>query len=359
MYSLFQEKKRNYTGELALFGLHDFEKQLLLDYGRLTDYYRSRNYFIRNDHLLVRLINTVATPLAYELDRYYDITQARSLFVANAFKMTSSINYGGWFKGVFYKDCPELIIAYDGDSDDPNELALNWREIDAVRVLEHPLTNLGLLLPTGDNEMTEHGLAVISIDIPKLMVQYREFMKLQYLNYQADQTAMQTTQQFVGKYVLPNMVKSQTDLVLLNRIQALYYGEPLAKPLASHPFFISDYSQRFDNVAKLVLKRFANSRFPYEAYVSQFPSIFSNFALRMPDTATTRQVWWAMFLTRKRVMEFIIDLGGSEGVRASGRDITQLQIDVRRFRSSGEFNQRMPEDLDIEMNAFFRKVMEL
>lgn len=358
MFSLFQEKKRNYTGELSLFGLHDFEKKLLLDHTRIIDYYRSRNYYVPVDHFLVRLINSVSVPLSYPLDQYYDVCQARALYVANAFKLTTSINYGAWHRGIFYKNCPEIILGYVGE-EIPGELAKGWRDIAAVKVLEHPITNLGMLLPDGRIEIAERGLAVIAIDIPALMVQYRMFMELQYSNFKEKQTPIETTQQFVAKFVLPNMLKSQTDIALINRIAALYYGEPLSPKLANHPFSISDYSAVFDNVAKQIIKRFDRSKFPFEAYVNQFPAIFSDYALGMPDIATTRQAWWALFLTRKKVMELMIDLGGKEGKAANGRDISQLIVDVRRFRSSGEFNQPMPDAIDIEMQAFFRKVMAL
>lgn len=359
MFSLFQTVKQNYTGESAFYGLHDFERKLLEDHKKVVSYYRTHGFFIPNEHLLVRLISTVSTPLAYDDLRYYEVTQARALHVARTLRITSSINTGSWWKNVFLQGCYELIIAYDGDEARPTELLKDWRNLQPVKFLDHPLSNFGMAIPDGRRRQTEEGLAVIGIDIPMLMMQYRGFMLEQMLRNETENKAIETTKQFVAKYVLPNMLKSQLDIALMNRVVCQFYGQPYGKVTVPHAFPISDYSMMFDAVAKQVIHKFKDNSFPYEAVLAQLPKLFSDYPLLMPDIANTRQVWWSLFLSRVKIMMFLLDFGGKKGRTVNGKEITEIKVIARQFRSSGEFNQAMPNNYDVIARNFLHSVMEL
>ena len=358
MYDLFSKPRRVYSGLLSDFVLKNVEARTLEDVNRVIEYHRYGSFFVPNTHLLVRLINTVSTPLAYELNHYYEVTIARSLYAANALKLTSSINYGQWHVGEFYFNCPELIIAYNG-SDSPQELARGWMDLQPVRVLECPVSNMNYLLPNGVNHSSERGLVVIAIDLPMLMIQYRCFMEQQSAKAAKGLDNVDTTKHFVAKYVLPNMLRSQTDLALFNRLYNLEMGAPMGIATKRHPFHISDYTDQLDKNLMLFADRIRNTGRDYENYLEQLPRFFSDNPLSIPDILETRLVWWALFLARKRQMEFLIEVGGAKGIQMNRAELNVLKRIVKQFKSDRIYEKVLPDGMKLDMDYFFKRVNEI
>ena len=358
MYDLFSRPRRVYSGLISDFVLNNIENRTIEDVNRVTEYYRSGSFFVPNTHLLVRLINTIGTPLSYDFDQYFEVTLARSLYSANSLKLTSSINYGQWHVGEFYFNCPELIIAYNGD-DSPYELAKDWRNLQPVKILEGPVSNMNYLIPTGVNQSSERGLVVIAIDLLQLMTQYRCFMELQAIKSAKGLDNIDTTKHFVAKYVLPNMLKSQTDLALFNRMYNLEMGAPMGLPLKRHPFHISNYTQQLDKNLEIFLTRIRNTGRDYENYLEQLPRFFSDNPLGVPDIVETRQVWWALFLARKRQIEFLLEIGGEKGMQMNRAEINTLKRTVKQFQTDRIYEKVLPEAMKLDMQYFFKKVSAL
>lgn len=358
MYGLFNQTGRQYGGLISDFPLNNIEKQTVRDIDHVLDYYHSGTFFVRNDHLLVKLINTIGTPLSYPIDQYYETTLARALFCANTLQLTSSINYGRWFRGIFYPGCEELIIAYT-DETIPSEQIKGWRDLQPVRVLESPVSNMSYLVPDGRIVQSERGLVVIGVDLGQLMIQYRGFMENEALKKLEGRDDLLTTTHFVGKYVLPNMIKSQTDIALFNRLYGLEMGAPMGKATSKHPFYVTDYTQQTDKLLDIYRQRLSHAKREYLNYLVQIPKIFNDYPYNMPDIATTRQVWWVMFLAKKRMMEFLIQIGGREGIDFNRMWINKLKIDIKAFNSDGIFNKVLPEPYRTDMQQFFRTIEKL
>lgn len=352
MYSLFSDRKRDYGGKISDYHLHNVLKRTVEDVERVIDYYRYGTFAVPNTHLLVKLINTISTPLSYDLDRYDDVTRARAFYAANSLQLTSSINIGRWFHGVFYKECPELILAYVGN-DRASELVKDWRNLQAVKFLETPISNMRYLVPNGENRQTEQGLVVVSVDLAMLMIQYRCFMEEQYARM-ADKGSMLGVTHFVAKYVLPNMLKSQTDLAIFNRLYNLQMGAPMGHGIDKHPFYITDYTDQLDKGLLIYLERLTNSKREYANYVDQLPSAFNDHPLDMPDVLETRQVWWLLFLSRIKASEFLIDVGGREGVDFNRELIGKLKIQIKAFDSDKLIERMTFGKVKDDLLDFFR-----
>ena len=344
MYSLFSDTRRSYGGAIGVSWFKETGARIAEDVGRVIDYYNTRTFPVKTDHILAKLIRTMNVPLAYDIDRYYEVASARALFVANTMEFTSSINTGRWFEGIFYANCPELIIAYTG-MDTPSELAKGWRQLQAVRVLECPISNMAYMLPNGQNHSTETGLAVIAIDLPALMIQYRCFMQQQQMRLDEGGVEHLGIHHFVGKYVLPNMLHSQSDLAIINRLINLQNGAPMGESLKRHVFHISDYTTWLDRGLTEVLHRVSTLKMEYSNILLQIPHVFSDVPLKMPDTAETRQVWWALFITRFKAMQFLIDVAGENGKHYNQALINTLKIDLKRFKSDNVLQKRLPAEM--------------
>lgn len=358
MYDLFSRPRRVYSGLISDFVLNNIEARTIEDVSRVTQYYRDGSFYVPNTHLLVRLINTIGTPLSYDFDHYFEVTLARSLFSANSLKLTSSINFGQWHVGEFYYNCPELIIVYNG-ADSPYELAKDWRNLQPVKVLEAPVSNMNYLIPNGANQSSERGLAVIGIDLSRLMVMYRCYMDIQATKLAKGEDSVGTTKHFVARYVLPNMLKSQTDLALFNRLYNLEMGAPMGIAIKKHPFHISDYTHQLDKNLVIFSDRIRNSNRDYENYLEQLPRFFNDNPLGMPDMVETRQVWWALFLARKRQIEFLLEIGGKAGIQMNRAEVNVLKRVVKQFKTDRIYEKVLPEGMKLDMEFFFNKVNAL
>jgi len=355
MYDLFNQTKA-YGSYIVPAGFNNVEARTVEDVDRVIQYYREGAFSVKNDHLLVKLINTVAVPLGYPLEQYYDIATLRTPQVSTSLELTSSISRGRWFDGVFYYGSKEVLFGIT-NGDDPREIEKDWRNVQAVRVLEHPVSNMKYMLPSGHEHNTERGYAFIEIDIPKLMVQYRAFyfdQKNRALLNPSHPIA--SVGQFVARYVIPNMLRSQTDIVIVNRLMNLYYGAPMGDSIKRHPFQVSDYTLNLDKALTEVLKRITNAQIEYGVVLKQIPHVFSDRPFRMPDIAETIQVWWALYITRIKTMIFLWDVGGERGRHFNQAAIGQLKIELKRFKSDNVFQRRLPIELFDEVNFFTRHV---
>lgn len=351
MYGLFNQT-RNYGSYIVPAGFDNVSTRIADDVLKVKTYYRSSNLTAKNDHLLVNLINTMAVPLSYDIEQYYDTASMRALAVATNLQLTSSVSKGVWFNGVFYNGSKEIIFAIVGE-DDPKALEQNWRELHAVRVLDHPVSNLGYMLPNGLENNSETGYAYIEIDVPKLMLQYRSFYYDQKYRQLLDGNhPIASVGQFVARYVIPNMLDSQTDLAIVNRLINLFNGAPMGAALRRHPIVVGDQTDGVDRIAIEVLKRITDARSEYGVILRQLPLVFSNAPFKMPDIAETVQVWWALYAARMKMMMFLYDVSGEVGQHFNQAAINQMKIELKRFKSDNVFKRNLPQELQDDFNYF-------
>lgn len=357
MYTLFSEPKRHYGSLIKAANFDNVEARILEDVGRVVDYYRGGTFGVRNDHLLVRLIINMNVPLSYDLDHYYEVAVARSLFTANGLELTSSISAGKWFNGVFYNGCQELIIACNGDSS-PSELMKDWRNLAPVKVLECPVSNMKYMLPDGSPHNIETGTAYLSIDIPMLMLQFRGFVLSEAARVRENpESARFGIRNFVAKYVIPNMLHTQTDNVIRNRMINLFLGAPMGDSRKRHPFHISDYTATLDKGLNELNTHLTRKKADYLTYLAQIPHVYNDLPHQMPDMAETRQVYWALFVTRFKLMDYLWEISGEEGRAFNKTYINQLKIDLKRFKSDNIFQGVLPIALLDDVNYFSRQVL--
>lgn len=361
MYKLFTKRFENQHAVIRPAGFELIQRTYQREIAKIIDYYHSRVYAVPSNHLLCRMLITGLISSELPMDRFMEIAYARSPYVAKHFNLTSEISYGRMFDGVFYGEGNNEILLYSEEYFDPYEALVNWRNLEPVKVLEHSVSDFGLKLPNGERNSTGQDLCVISINLPMLLVQYRGFMVEQSRSSFAGNGAL-SENHFVHMYVLPNMLRSHAELVILNRLKNLFYGAPMTQALTHHPFNVIDYGQRLDAVLKQVLKSINSTARPYAQYLQTIPSFYEESMqqyLQMPDLAKTRQVWWALFLTRLPVMQFLLDSGGENGLTANGTYISKLKIDVKQLKRESVMASVLPKDLSYDVSVAFEEILAL
>ncbi len=353
MYSLFTSPLGNQPMTVVEAEFEMYKKQTAIDVEKVIDYYRYGSFFTWGNHLVTKLIKTIGAPLALDMDRYYEVIRARAPGISAVSGLTTTSSPGRIFSGVFYYGCPEIIIARVGD-DRPSELVKDWRNLTPVKLLACPISNLNYLPPMGQNVQSERGLVVVDIDVAMLMLMYREFIIQDVkLSEATPERARLNETHFVGKYVIPNMIKSQTDWAIFNRFYNLVMGAPHGEAYRKVPVLMADYHKRLDKGLEHLTAKLSHVKRPYEYYLANIPTVFTDHLTQLPDIAETRQVWWALVASRIKVMELLISLGGREGLDSNRILINQLKVMIKEFRSDRNIFTKLPADLAMDAEFLF------
>ncbi len=293
-------------------------------------YYKIRPFSVKSNHILVRLLNSLGVAHDQNLERFHDIVEAKSPYLGMTFKMTSSIHKGILHDGLFYGEGTQEVIFATSEYFNPYLVEKHWQDVSAVTVLDHPRSDLDMLLPTGRKSTNETGIAVIAVNVPMLAVQYRTFSKIQFERMQTGISPL-TTAQFVHMYVLPNMVASHLDVALFNRAVNLTTGAPMGVSTSKHRFPLIDYTARVDKVYSDLTKFIHTNDRDFYTILESFPAVSVPSMLtvnRLPDQAPTRQVAWAEVLTRLKALDWLTKISPDHGVRYNR---SELNYFVREF----------------------------
>lgn len=290
--------------------LLSIKDQLLNNADNIKAWYRGSNLMLPNQHLLVRIIGSLPTrlPNTEPLD-YVDGVNQEFRAIANSWGLTSSINVGKVHTdGTFYnKSCSEILIWDDSDFDVPN-----WEMMSPVKIMSNPYTDMSFGIPNGHYPAIETGTAVIAINVGMLMLQYSYWLMQQIQLHGAD---IPNIGNFVQSYPLANAVDSHIEVCFLNRIIATHYKQPLAHFHRLYSFPVLNYEHNIDSVIKTYFSM-AKMRNGAIGQLKNLPSVIDpsmEEAMQVPDMAITGPCKWAFYLSRARLMSFLIDRVGGVG----------------------------------------------
>lgn len=287
------------------------------NYQKVQSYYRQYPQVVSSSHFLIRLIYALNIGKSLPLERFYYAAASRSLNTAMALKITTSISRGDVFDGIFYgKGSREVIIGHI-DSFNYIDSFDTWREMESVRILHHPKSDLNLNIPDGRATSVETGLAVISINIPMLMVQYYHFHHEQEVR-ESQGMNRRSIMQFIHSYVLTNAVKSHLDYAIFNRMYNLQRGVPMGDSGIRHSFALVNYTSTLDDSLSTLSKSIDDMNYKFDAKLKNIPAVFNTtFATvtDLPDMAPTLQVFWALIASRIKVLSYLVRSASKYGAR--------------------------------------------
>lgn len=308
MYTLLNERVAPAKGIVSFPEFTYVKNGLSRNLETAVNYYRANPMAVNSSHLLVRLLQSISIPFGEDVIIYKDRVTDLALNLAMSLGLTSPIATGKTFDGVFYgKGSSEILIAHIEEFD-PRLSITNWQNLQPIRVLKHPRTDVAMLLPNGEVYGRESGLSVIAINIPMLACQYRQF---------CIQTALSkdtplSVNQFVHMFVLPNMLSSQLDVAILNRTYALFRGWAVADAPASTPFAVPNYQANLDPVLNRVLQNAQRmTTHDFVNLLRGFPLVTANSLwdmAKLPQVIPTRQVTWALIIARLTLFELLVQI---------------------------------------------------
>ena len=203
---------------------NNIKKLLNHNLDRVIRYYRQSPMAVKSSHLLVRLLHSIAVPKSQHIIRYYSNVSDIALEVAMSMGITSSLYKGRVFNGIFYGEgSQEIIIAHDTPFD-YLDIEDNWENLEPIKVVRHSRSDLGMNIPDGTVTGNNDGVAVIMINVVMLALQYRAFREQEARFRLMNGINERSIYQFVHMYPLTNMIRSQTDCALFNRLTCCIYA---------------------------------------------------------------------------------------------------------------------------------------
>ena len=309
---------------------------------KVCDYYRKRNFVTQSNHPLAQALTLGCPPIHYELDRFIELAFFRGPLVSRHLKFSSSLIYGKMFFGTFFGDGNIEYIISDDHRFDVAAAVANWEEIRALRVIEHPFTDLSLNNNNGLKSVSGKGVCILTVNLPLLFLQFRCYVQ-QIESTNVERSIL--TNRFIQQYVIPNMLYSYTDLSIINRLFRKHYNEPLDTVLRRPVFNFIRNEPLLDDVLDEIYHKLKDNGLTYPTALSNIPSIRADSAkqaLMLPDIAETRQVWWLIMRSRLRIIKGLIDIGGAEGLAKNTNYIAELKTLIKRLESQRIFGALLP-----------------
>lgn len=362
MYALFTQSQHPVGSVSRPAQFEWLQRSYQAEIEKIKEYYRTRVFALPNQHVLVRLLTTATVPIQYDIDRYVEVASARSPYISKHFKFTSEINAGVPHSNCFYGGVTEEYILSIENYINPYQQTVTWDDVPAVQVLKHPVSDLSLSLPTGGVYGNMPGTSVVSLDLPRLLLQYRTFLIEQNRRSLNESEQILGPTHFVHQYILPQLMETHLDYVWMNRLMNRFYGAPNSIAYKKLPFHVLAYDSKLDELADQVLKQLIDSKSWYTHSLQAIPSFYKKDmlqALQMPDLAQTNHVWWLFFLCRLPVMKFLLDVGGANGIRSNRTYVNQLQVALKRLLSQGIPQGAMSVDTRYDFEYEAKEILKL
>lgn len=346
------------TGITSPSDLNYLRRQYQFNYDAIVDYYESRNFSVKNTNILSRLVELFPYYTNFDSYRYVEYISDRLMHLAQHFRFTSSISKGLAHPGYFFGQGSEEIIIAVENPFDANAFAKNWKNEKAVSVLRHQRNDLSLLLPLGKEDGSKVGLSSIVVDVPKLAIQYREFIREQNRHIETGGIVL-TKNHFVMKYVLPKLMDDCIDHSFLNMIMDSFYGNEVVTPDFKHRFKLFHPETQVKRYVEQTLKVITGKNVDYVNILRNIKLMTREDAsvlLAIPDMSFTTQVKWGVFLSRIDHLIFLYDL---EKSRSSNKhylnDWSRL---AKRIMSEGVYKDQFTYDLQNAVDEKLYKVSQ-
>lgn len=324
----------NYLKRLYIFNRDSIDK-----------YYKSRNFAVKNTFILSRFVEHLPLMYGYDDYSYASFIYPRVVYLSKHFKFVSELEKGQVHPSYFFGNSGQDVIIADFNYPDVAQVVKNWQNAKSLKLLNISRNDTRLLLPLGLDDGSKSELNFISINLITLALQYREFLKEQYISAQ-NGSNVYNKNYFIVKYVLTNTVSDIIDNLFINRVIDLYYGNEIKTPKYKHKFKIFE-PKDLNLYAEETLHNLLTKKLDFASMLANINLVFSGNALEflaLPDISMTRQNRVHLFLSRLKYIRFLCECATKTGyLSANKHDINNFKILIKRIE----------QDYDLENDYSF------
>lgn len=329
------------------------------DYGKLHDYLLGRKFFLPNDHILVKLIKTINVSFKRDLYDYVNNVSDIVPDYETMLKLTSSLRFSlPDSKSYFYNQSVTEVLISIREDFNIKEAMQNWQLLEPIKVISHPFTDLSYTPLTGKYvSSNEKGLAYIFIDIPKLMFQYRMWIRA-YLKAgkKIDEPA-----KFLIDYPLFNMMKSHTDITMFNRCYNKLHGIDYMPFNPKISLAVVNNSKYADQAIDSFINQITKSSIRFDEILFNMPLVFNeNFmdVIKLPDIAKTRQVKPALLGCRIKLFEFLLKVNEIQNSSINRNWLNPINNDLKYLDTENILKYGLLSETDERVRSIRRMLTE-
>jgi hypothetical protein len=279
----------------------------------IQSYYQGRNFSVKNTHLISRMVEHFPTYLNTDVYSYLESVQNKLTYLGKHFKLTSEIERGVLHPPYFFGNDGDEVVFGGYDHFDAIAFARNWKNEPCLRVLKHPRDDDKLLLPLGTNDGARSGVSCVYVDLAKLAVKYREFIREGSLA--TEDKLVLSKNHFVMKYVLAGTMRDVIDHTLLNKVVGRFYNVTPTHPSKRHPFKIYEPSTQLERYVDNTVDMISSKPMDFMQILRHIQLVFhrnSADLLSLPDFYGSRQMMPALVVSRLDHMVFLLDVAKSK-----------------------------------------------
>lgn len=283
----------------------------------IENYYQDRNFAVKNTHILSRILEHFPTYAGFDSYRYLDFANDKTKYLAQHFKFTSDMEKGIVHPSYFFGNEGEEIIISSYETFDVREVEADWKHSKTVSILKHDRNDTRLLLPMGNDDGSRGGLDVVMVNIPKLSIKFREFMKEQSTNASTAGGMVLNKNHFVMKYVLSTMMEDEIDHMFLNKVMDRFYNREEVTPKFKHRFKIFEPNTQLDRYIDQTLDTITKKDLDFVNILHNIHLVFNmdtSELLALDELSGTRQVKWAILASRIDYMLFLFDVARNKNM---------------------------------------------
>lgn len=323
----------------------------------IQTYYQERNFSVKNTHLISRMVEHFPTYLNTDVYSYLESVENKITYLGKHFKLTNDIEKGVLHPPYFFGNDGDEVVFGGYESFDAIQMTRAWKSTPCLKVLKHPRNDEKLLLPLGRDDGNRSGVSSVFIDLAKLAIKYREFLREN--TNAAEDKIMLNKNNFVLKYVLASCMHDVIDHTLLNKVADSFYGRTPTNPTKRHPFKIYEPSTQLDRYVKNTVDMISSKPMDYIQILRHIKLVFSEDAsqlLCLPEFYGSRQMMPAVIVSRLDMMVFLLDVGKSKDMNR--KYINDWKILATRLGSDNSLGNFFTYELEQDIKEKLRKIKD-
>lgn len=356
MHTLFSDPRVYTAGTTQLPNWNNARQNIYAEVNKLVRYYRHARERVANSNPLVKILKTDSTPLYANADYTLEVARDRWLKDAELFGINTPFRRASYLPdNLAYPNNVKEYVAMDDSIPYGNEVKLNWKKLEPIKVLDHPYADLNLSIPNGKFQAEAiYGNSVfLSINIPVLVLQYRLWQEYEakVQGIEVDDPAV-----FLMRYPLLNIMNSHMDIVIRNRFLNFYYGrEPTPfKVLRQGGVVVNDTSNFVDRSLRECVKVISSKNLNFIELNQQVPQLsYTNVAqaLVLPDMSYTRTLRWIYDASRINWYCFLVTYNNEHSMTKNNDQIDHMRRRIRIMENDKEFQEAVGFNAE---NAYVR-----
>ena len=332
MFTILNDDPVVFRGTLAIPTVDYLINYIEEDYKAYLEFFRPANHSVPSNHLLVRLLQSITVPFDTGMFSFIGRVQDVALDLSQALKLTTSQSPGQTTRNVFFPDNVEEIIIANIDDFDVLDAEGHWMELMPIKVLTHPIASVDFPRLWGIEEPSTGGVAVISINVPMLAFQYRQFCKAE--EFMAVEVK-HTLQQFLTAYPLANMVPSFVNVGYFNILNNYFMNGTMDNVLFKKTYARLDRSDLTFKAVAHAYRFIEDHHWTAMQLIDAIRLPLDNKtlydALQLPNVLFTRQVIWSLVIARIPYIKFLVNINDQFGLSGFDSLRNKIKMDLRVY----------------------------